>query len=143
MSRVSLVSICLILASVAACSRPTPEAVKNLPAGDAARGQQTFINLQCTACHEVAGGGLPAASVVPAVGLGGRTLLPPTAERLAEDIVLPSSHFAIGYPIDQITEKDRSRMPDYSKTLSKEQVADLAAFLRSRYERGLPSATKQ
>ena len=143
MSRVPVVSIWLVLMGVAACSGPTPEAVKDLPAGDVERGRQAFVTLQCTACHEVAGGGLPAASVVPAVGLGGRMLLPPSAETLAEDIVLPSSHFAAGYPTDQITAQDRSRMPDYSKVLSKEQVADLAAFLKSRYERGLPSATRQ
>ncbi len=143
MRRVPPLSICLALLCAAACSRSTPEAVRNLPAGDAERGKLAFITLQCTACHEVAGGGLPAASVVPAVGLGGRSLLPPSAERLAEDIVLPSSHFAAGYPTEQITEQDRSRMPDYSKALSKEQVADLVAFLKSRYTLGLPSATRQ
>ena len=128
---------------LAACSGPTPEAVKDLPAGDVARGREAFVTLQCTACHEVAGGGLPAASVVPAVGLG----RPDAAAALCGDA--RGGHRAAlvtlreGYPIDQITEQDRSRMPDYSKVLSKGQVADLAAFLKSRYERGLPSATRQ
>ena len=74
--------------------------------------------------------------------LGGRTLLPPSDRRLQEDILLPSSHFAVGYPTSQIMEGDRSKMPDYSKMLTRQQVANLIAFLRSRYERGLPSPTR-
>lgn len=112
------------------------------PAGDAEKGRQAFVEFHCNACHEVAGEALPPASVTPAVALGGRVLLPPSQERLREDILLPSSHFAVGYPREQITKGDRSRMPDYSKTLTEEQVTNLAAFLRSRYQQGLPTGTR-
>jgi mono/diheme cytochrome c family protein len=140
--RLTLASLCLSACCVAACGGPTPDAAKDLPKGDVARGQQAFVDLQCHACHQVAGGGLPAPSVVPAVALGGTRLLPPSEQDIATDIVLPSSHFAAGYPTDQIVRDDKSKMPDYSKQLTKAQLADLAAFLKSRYHRGLPSATK-
>jgi|MudIll2142460700_1097286.scaffolds.fasta_scaffold1024672_1 mono/diheme cytochrome c family protein len=110
--------------------------------GDPDKGRQAFVDLRCNSCHEVAGESLPAPSVTPAVGLGGRALLPPSADRLKADILLPSSHFAVGYPREQIMRGDVSRMPDYSKQLSDEQVANLVAFLKSRYERGMPSATR-
>ena len=111
-------------------------------AGDAAKGRQTFVDLQCNACHEVKGESLPPPAVVPAVALGGRMLLPPSDDKLRADILLPSSHFAVGYPSEQITKEGQSRMPDYSKSLDEEQVANLIAFLRAHYERGLPSATR-
>jgi len=112
------------------------------PAGDVEKGRQAFVDLHCNACHQVAGESLPPASVTPAVALGGRALLPPSEERLREDILLPSSHFAVGYPSEQIMKGDQSRMPDYSKALTEEQVANLAAFLRSRYQQGLPTGTR-
>lgn len=110
--------------------------------GDPAKGRQAFLDLRCNTCHEVAGESLPSPSVTPAVGLGGRSLLPPSEDRLKQDILLPSSHFAVGYPREQIMQGDVSRMPDYSKRLTADQVANLVAFLRSRYTRGMPSATR-
>ena len=111
------------------------------PAGDAAKGRQAFVALHCNACHEVAGETLPPASITPPVLLGGKMLLPPSEERIRADILLPSSHFAVGYPSEQIMAGDRSRMPDYSKRLDDRQVADLVAFLKTSYQRGIPSAT--
>ena len=110
--------------------------------GDAEKGRQAFIDLRCNSCHEVAGETLPPPSVTPAVSLGGRFLLPPSPERIKEDILLPSSHFALGYPREQIMQDDVSRMPDYSNQLTDDQVANLVAFLKSRYVRGVPSATR-
>jgi hypothetical protein len=138
-----LVFLCVLGVSGAACNGPDARPwTKKLPAGDAESGREAFIRLQCHSCHEVVGGNLPAPSIVPAVGLGGRKLLPPSPDRIAQDILLPSSHFAAGYPVDQITADDRSRMPDYSKVLSDQEVANLVTFLASRYSRGLPSATR-
>jgi len=115
------------------------------PAADLGRRQATrrgaarpSLILRCNACHEVSGEALPPPDVVPAVALGGRRLLPPSEEALRADILLPSSHFAVGYPTEQITKDGRSRMPDYSKALTETQVADLVAFLRAHYQRGLP-----
>lgn len=128
-------ALTVLLAGTTACSRPAP-------GGDAAAGRVAFVELQCNACHEVAGDSLPPAAVTPAVRLGGRMLLPPSPERTKGDILLPSSHFAQGYPTAQIMTGGASRMPDYSKRLTEAQVADLVAYLQSHYSRGIPSATQ-
>jgi hypothetical protein len=80
---------------------------------------------------------------VPAIALGGRTFLPPSRARLTEDILLPSTHFAQGYPVNQIMEGDQSKMPDYSTVLTNTQVADLVAFLKAQYSLGIPSPTRR
>jgi mono/diheme cytochrome c family protein len=121
--------------SAIACSRPAPN-------GDAAAGRTAFVEMQCNACHDVAGDSLPPPTVTPAVRLGGKMLLPPSPTQTKADILLPSSHFAEGYPREQIMAGDASRMPDYSKRLTDAQVTDLVAYLQSRYARGLPSATQ-
>jgi mono/diheme cytochrome c family protein len=141
MTRLPFVCLWLSALAVGGCSGG-PEVSRNLPEGDATRGRQAFVDLQCTGCHEVAGTPLPAPAIVPAVTLGGRMLLPPSRAQIAEDILLPSSHFARGYPASQITDAGKSKMPDYSQALTTQQVADLAAFLEVHYRRGLPSATK-
>jgi mono/diheme cytochrome c family protein len=131
-----------LLAGIAwsgACSRRAPEGSVG---GSIDAGRQAFVRLGCYNCHDVSGGGVPAPTVVPAVQLGGRTLVPPSKSKLESDIELPSSHFAVGYPQSQIMTGDRSKMPDYSKVLTKQQVADLVAFLDSRYKLGLPSPTR-
>jgi mono/diheme cytochrome c family protein len=122
-----------------ACSRRAPD---GSVAGSVDGGRQAFVSLGCYNCHDVAGGGVPAPTVVPAVQLGGRTLVPPSKSKLESDIELPSSHFAVGYPQSQIMTGDRSKMPDYSKALTKQQLADLVAFLDSRYQLGLPTPTR-
>jgi mono/diheme cytochrome c family protein len=138
-----LVALAVSLLLVASCRQVSSDRRAGTPAGDPEAGRQAFVQLQCSTCHEVAGGGLPPPSVVPAVWLGGKTLLPPSAERLSEDILLPSSHFAVGYPTSQIVRGDASRMPDYSQVLDERQVANLVAFLQSRSERGLPTPTRR
>jgi len=139
MTRLVQVGFCLtVLVSLAGCNGTSSGAAQ----GDPERGRQAFVALQCHTCHEVSGGELPAPTIVPAVQLGGRRLLPPTRERLEQDILVPSSHFAQGYPVDQIAANDRSRMPEYAKMLTDAQVKDIVAFLKSRYSMGIPSPTR-
>jgi mono/diheme cytochrome c family protein len=135
MSRQRALIVCLVvLAAPVACAR-------HRAAGDPEKGRRAFVEFKCNACHDVVGETLPPASVTPAVSLGGRMLLPPSDEKLRTDITMPSSHFAVGYPQEQITKGGHSRMPDYSKVLTPDQVNDLVAYLGTRYQRGLPSAT--
>ncbi len=130
------VALGALLLGTAACSRPAP-------GGDPAAGRTAFVELQCNACHDVAGDSLPPPTVTPAVRLGGRMMLPPSPERTRDDILLPSSHFAQGYPREQIMAGDASRMPpNYKERLTDAQVANLVAYLQSHYVRGLPSATQ-
>lgn len=140
---VSLVVVLAAAGASVACSGSAGERPGTPPQGDVERGRQAFIQLQCHTCHEVRGVNLPAPSIVPAVALGGRTLLPPSRGQLMEDILLPSTHFAQGYPVNQIMEGDQSRMPDYSKALSNTQLADLVAFLKAQYSLGIPSPTRR
>jgi cytochrome c553 len=138
-----LVSVTLVtLVLAAGCGRGDRPSAALAP-GDVEAGRRAFISYRCYSCHEVAGENLPAPSVIPAVYLGGRALTPPSQARLAKDILLPSSHFAVGYPASQITHEGRSRMPEYSQVLSDQQVANLSAYLRSRYSLGIPSPTRQ
>lgn len=136
MSRSRVLIACLLVLAVSvACAR-------RQEGGDPEKGRRAFVEYKCNACHDVVGETLPPASVTPAVSLGGRMLLPPSEEKLRADITMPSSHFAVGYPQEQITKDGRSRMPDYSRVLTPDQVKDLVAYLRTRYQRGLPSATR-
>ncbi len=103
-----------------------------LPPGDPAAGQKAFVDLQCHTCHTVAGVDTPAPSAPTPVALGGARPLPPTDGDLTTDIILPSSHFASGYPADQVQEGARSKMPDYTTRMTVRQLADLVAFVQSR-----------
>ena len=144
MSRGVTLLVVLAMSLASACSRSSAERKPGAtPQGDVERGRQAFVTLQCHTCHEVRGVNLPPPSTVPAVALGGRTLLPPSRGQLMEDIRLPSSHFAQGYPVNQIMDGDQSRMPDYSKVLTNTQIADLVTFLRAQYSLGIPSPTRR
>jgi mono/diheme cytochrome c family protein len=128
-----LAVILLVLLSVSACTgRRSPSGFR-LPPGDAAAGQKTFADLQCTTCHSVAGVDLPAPTIPNPVALGGRVALPPTDGDLTTDIIMPSSHFARGYPADQVQEGARSKMPDFTEKMTVRQLADLVAFLQVHY----------
>jgi mono/diheme cytochrome c family protein len=138
-----LVTFSLLVAVLAAgCGRAERPAAAHA-SGNIEEGRKAFIAFRCYSCHEVAGENLPAPSVIPAVYLGGRALAPPSQSRIADDIRFPSSHFAVGYPASQITKEGVSRMPDYSKVLTDQQVAHLSAYLRSRYSLGIPSPTRE
>jgi mono/diheme cytochrome c family protein len=134
--------LAVVSAVTVACGDAPPPEARDLPAGDPAAGRQAFVALQCHACHDVEGESLPAPAIVPSIHLGGKRLLLPSPERLATDILLPSSHFAVGYPAQQIAESGRSRMPDYSERLDKQTLANLAAYLQSKYTRGVPTGMK-
>ena len=108
-----------------------------LPPGDIAAGQQAFTDLQCNNCHTVAGVDVPAPTAPTPVSLGGRRALPQTDGDLTTDIILPSSHFASGYPADQVQEGARSKMPDYTRKMTVRQLADVVAFLQSHYSLGV------
>jgi hypothetical protein len=132
MSRSHLAVFALVTAVLAGCSgRHSPSGFR-LPPGEAADGQAAFVDLKCTECHSVAGvTGLPAPTAPTPVALGGRRLLPRTDGDLTTDIILPSSHFASGYPADAVQRGAASRMPDYTRTMTVRQLADLVAFLQA------------
>lgn len=139
MSRTSLRALAALalIAFTAGCSgRHSPSGFR-LPPGDADAGQKAFADLQCASCHTVPNADLPAPTASTPVALGGRVVLPPTDGDLTTDIVLPASHFASGYPASQVQEGSKSKMPDYTEKITIKQLADLVAFLQSKYTVGV------
>jgi mono/diheme cytochrome c family protein len=102
--------------------------------GDAARGKQAFLDLQCYQCHEVAGTDLPKPAVQPPVPvqLGGTIAREKTDGYLATAILNPS-HAIAGYPKEMVMVNNQSRMPDNSDKITLRQLSDLVAFLQSTY----------
>ena len=131
MSRSHLAVLLMLLVPLAGCSgRHSPSGFR-LPPGDAAAGQAAFVDLKCTQCHSVQGVTLPAPTAPAPVALGGRRMLPRTDGDLTTDIILPSSHFASGYPAEAVQQGAASKMPDYTRTMTVKQLADLVAFLQA------------
>lgn len=131
LSGVLVVAAGVFLAS--GCSgRHSPSGFR-LPPGDPDAGKKAFVELECHTCHTVAGVDFPKPTVETPVALGGRVVLPPTDGDLTTDIILPSSHFARGYPASAVREGADSRMPDYTTRMTVRQLADLVAFMQTRY----------
>ena len=123
--------------ALAGCTGRRSPSQFSLPPGDAAAGKAAFVDLKCARCHTVEGVDLPAPTAPVAVKLGGGKPLPPTTGDLTTDIIMPSSHFARGYPASQVQEGAASKMPDYTRTMTIGQLADLVAFLKSHYRVGV------
>jgi sulfur-oxidizing protein SoxX len=126
-------AVLLLVLAMAGCASRQSSYGFHLPEGDPNAGQQTFVTLQCNTCHRISGVDLPEPVAVPAVRLGGDVLALPTDGKLTSDIINPSVHFALGYPDEQIMVGGHSRMPDYTQKMSVRQMADLVAFLHTRY----------
>lgn len=136
---VAAVALLLVLGLVGCSGRHSPSGFR-LPPGDAQAGKAVFVEAKCSTCHTVSGVDLPAPEMAPAIALGGAKALPPTDGDLTTDIILPSSHFARGYPASQVQEGSKSKMPDYTTQLTIRQLADLVAFLQTRYTMAMPPA---
>jgi hypothetical protein len=123
------------LAVATGCRGPRSAAGFRLPDGDPQRGQLAFVELKCHTCHQVAGVDLPApvADAPVPVRLGGEIIAVKTDGELVTSIVHPSYRLAPGYPKDLIRKGEASRMPDYGREMTVQQMVDLVAFLQSRY----------
>ena len=132
-----LIPMVILLGSLAGCGQgQEPPAAVYLPEGDAQRGRVAFLELQCNACHTVSGVEMPAPVAEPPVGvmLGGETVRVPTKGELCTAIVHPSHDLAVGVAVARTEAGGVSRMGDYCETLTVQQLVDLVAFLRARYE---------
>ena len=101
-----------------------------LPGGDAPKGRQVFVDLECYRCHAIQGETFPASggdakNVGPELtGMGGQH----PAEYFAESILAPNAVVLDG---PGYTGPDgKSVMPSYADSLSVTQLVDLVAFLR-------------
>lgn len=108
-----------------------------MPPGDAARGREAFVALECFACHTVGGEDFPKTSKrgqepgPELTGMGGHH----PAEYFAESIVNPNRVIVTG---QGYTGADGlSKMPDYGETLTLRQLTDLVAYLKSLKGEGM------
>lgn len=133
--RFAWVAVAVAALLLAACeSGRHASAGFRLAAGDAARGKQAFLDMECYTCHEVAGSDLPRPSVQPPVPvkLGGAVLREKTDGYLAAAILNPS-HAIAGHPKELVTIGNRSRMPDLRDRMTLQQLTDLVEFLQQSY----------
>ena len=105
------------------------------PPGDARHGRAVFVDLRCHACHRVAGENfdLPVAEPPAPVVLGGRIARVMTDGALADSIVNPSRRIAYETSTG-VRSGTLSRMPDYTRTMTVRELADLVAYLQTKYE---------
>jgi len=102
-----------------------------LPPGNAVEGRKVFVAEACYKCHAVRGEHFPEAEKTPAdvgpdlTGMGAHH----PAEYFAESVLNPNRVIVDG---PGFTGPDgRSRMPDYSDSLTVHQLVDLVAYLKS------------
>lgn len=105
-----------------------------LPSGDIERGRTTFVALGCSGCHPVSGGDVPAPTVQPPVSvvLGGVLDYPMTDGYLVTSIINPKFRQA-RHPRKPNATGPESGMPHFDEQMSVRQLADIVAFLQSRY----------
>jgi hypothetical protein len=107
-----------------------------LPEGDAARGQETFVKLQCHACHTVSGVELPETEpeLESHVRLGGEVERISTYGELVTSIINPSHKLAKGYKPADVAQDGESKMANYNDVMTVHELIDLTAFLQSHYQ---------
>lgn len=107
--------------------------ILNLPEGDEQRGRQVFQELKCNACHAVAGDAELKDPIAtrpgPVLGLKQSTY---KSRFLAQSITAPSHAIAPGFKEKENPE--RSRMGDFTETMTIRQLSDVVAYLKSRDE---------
>jgi L-cysteine S-thiosulfotransferase len=122
--------------TLVACTvgKKTPSGFR-LPEGNAESGKALFLELKCNDCHQVVGTELAAPgerTTVP-VMLGGKFAYHRTDGELVTAIINSSHRLARGYPRELVERDGKSRMRDYSDTLTVRELVDLVAFLQTTY----------
>ena len=125
------------LGALAGCE-PSPESARGfrLPDGDPQAGEETFLALQCNACHQVEGLELPPLQGTgPAmVTLGGDIARVKTYGELVTSIINPSHRLVSGHPEEEVSRNGESLMTVFNEVMTVQQLIDLVAFLQSHYE---------
>lgn len=133
----TILAVATLFALTALGCAPNPKSGKGftLPDGDVQRGQQTFTQLQCQACHTVSGVKFELLENSPErkVALGGEKTRVETYGELVTSIINPSHQFAKGYPVDETQVDGESKMRKYNDEMTVQQLIDLVTFLESHY----------
>ena len=136
-----LISLVVCVLFLHACgSDPKSPWGFRLPDGNAVKGQALFVELQCNACHTIAGLELaaPAQRGPVAVVLGGPVARVKTYGDLVSSVINPSHKLIFNYPEEKIARDGESRMRIYNETMTVQQLIDLVAFLQPQYKVSLP-----
>jgi hypothetical protein len=137
-----LIGLLSCMVALTACSPESPFGFR-LPNGDAAAGQQAFVELRCNSCHEVSGVAIEYREGLAHVALGGQTTRVKTYGELVTSIINPSHKIA---PLH----RDDGALPDGQSIMSAaylndvmtvRQLIDLVAFLQPTYEVVQPPPT--
>lgn len=138
MRHVPVITLVLACVGPLAGCEPSPESARGfrLPDGDSQAGQETFLALQCHACHRVEGLELPPfqGTGPVMVTLGGGVARVKTYGELVTSIINPSHRLAGGYPEDEVSRDGESLMTVFNEVMTVQQLIDLVAFLQSHYE---------
>lgn len=132
---------------ISGCQPPSPEEEAKstrgfaLPNGDPERGEEAFVALRCSSCHEVAGleEELPRPTANPQTGikLGGLAMREPTDGELVTSIINPSHEISPAAPPgeeERVVSGSGSRMANLNEVMTVQQLIDIVAFLHERYE---------
>lgn len=129
--------IALVLLLSVGCT-PAPQSGKGfaLPVGDSELGKENYVQLQCHACHQIAGiDQMAAEGEEPemSIKLGGEVTRIHTYGELVTSVINPSHRLAKGYPADSAGEGEPSKMRNYNDVMTVTQLTDLVTFLQSQY----------
>ncbi len=129
-------------ALLAGCDRdPMSEVGFRLPQGDAVAGRETFIYMQCNQCHTVYEEELPPVPFAdpPYVQLGGPVTQIKTYGEIITGIINPSHELAKGYAEELVSEGGESKMYNYNRYMTVQELIDIVMFLQPHYDVVVPT----
>lgn len=123
------------LAALTACTAESSFGFR-LPNGDAAAGQQAFVDLRCNACHEVRGVAIEHLEGIAHVPLGGPTTRVRTYGELVTSIINPSHKITPPNRRPGAAPEEESLMSYayLNDVMTVQQLVDLVVFLQPTYE---------
>lgn len=136
----SIFSFILIISLSVMTSACAPEAESargfRLPDGDADRGRESFLSLQCNACHQIEGLDMPFLGTGAAsVTLGGEVTRVRTYGELVTSIINPSHKIAPGYADETFADGESlMTLANVNDAMTIAQLIDIVAFLQPQYE---------
>lgn len=112
-----------------------------LPPGDILAGQTTFAAIGCVNCHKVEGVSFTdnGSNIAPKliVTLGGPQPKVKTYGQLVTAIIHPNADI-LQNRTEYVDTEGQSLMPDYTQSMTVQQMTDLVTFLQEHYEIEIP-----
>jgi len=124
------IGIACLVVMLAACGGEEKKMARGfvLPEGDADKGKQAFIELNCHNCHTIAGEVLPEVTkLVKAPHLGGEVYRVKTYGELVTSVINPK------HVISKDWEGTTTPMPVVNSQMTVSQMIDIVAFLNAHY----------